>query len=270
MKSQGFDDIFWHPNKWNLIKRNAKKHTSNRNPWSIHWNYAVCQCSGILHLLSLNLEKRRRESGKLFDVEKGHFPIPPPFKDNWQRHGGDSSKGIREWILSQCFIEQLYLQTFPFDTFQKWWKGPDQPSPHFESWYVIYQLQNKSWLEGRVGYPVSNLNHYNAIEKIVSLWFHPQFWPQKTSANKMLHIPLWQHKPLRNLTHPSLVPQELSPQVKNFIIGWCFKKSCDSLGRSLSHHDSFRQVFGSKFLRFFHGPKLSLLVTHSPKPTSIS
>lgn len=136
MKSQGFDDIFWHPNKWNLIKRNAKKHTSNRNPWSIHWNYAVCQCSGILHLLSLNLEKRRRESGKLFDVEKGHFPIPPPFKDNWQRHGGDSSKGIREWILSQCFIEQLYLQTFPFDTFQKWWKGPDQPSPHFESWYV--------------------------------------------------------------------------------------------------------------------------------------
>ena len=90
----------------------------------------------ILHLLSLNLEKRRRESGKLFDVEKGHFPIPPPFKDNWQRHGGDSSKGIREWILSQCFIEQLYLQTFPFDTFQKWWKGPDQPSPHFESWYV--------------------------------------------------------------------------------------------------------------------------------------
>ena len=32
-------------------------------------------------------------------------------------------------------------------------------------------------------------------------------------------------------------------------------KSCDSLGRSLSH-DSFRQVFGSKFLRYFHGPKL--------------
>ena len=193
MKSQGFDDIFWHPNKWNLIKRNAKKHTSNRNPWSIHWNYAVCQCSGILHLLSLNLEKRRHESGKLFWRGKGPFPIPPPFKDNWQRHGGDSSVGwTSKGNPGMDFVSMLHwaalFANLSLRYFSKMMEGPW--STFTALWVMIcYQLQNKSWLEGRVGYPVSNLNHYNAIEKIVSLWFHPQFWPQKKKRKQVMWLP---------------------------------------------------------------------------------
>lgn len=98
--------------------------------------------------------------------------------------------------------------------FSKMMEGPW--STFTALWVMIcYQLQNKSWLEGRVGYPVSNLNHYNAIEKIVSLWFHPQFWPQKKTQTRcytflcgstnrcaIWHILPWCHK---NWVHRSKI-----------------------------------------------------------------
>ena len=74
---------------------------------------------------------------------------------------------------------------------------------------------------------------------------HPSFWPKKKNADRMLHTSLWQHKPLRNLTHPSWVPQDESPRVKELIRL--------ILNRNLAIHciaSLWTNVFAN------HGPKL--------------
>lgn len=114
--------------------------------------------------------------------------------------------------------------------FSKMMEGPW--STFTALWVMIcYQLQNKSWLEGRVGYPVSNLNHYNEIEKIVSLWFHPQFLAAKKKRRQ-------------NATHSSVAAQTAAQFDTSFLgatriestgqklhYRLILQKSCDSFGK---------------------------------------